>query len=228
MAIDASSKQTILIFDLDRTITRQPTYTPFLIHAALRHAPWRLALLVALIPFFLAYAIGTLDRKGLKQVMQRMMLGERIARDTLTPLVESFADKIVPRGIYGQAQDMIREALFAGHRVIIATASHHFYVDPIAARLGVREVVATRSVWDGDMLTSDILGVNCYGIGKRALLLDYFVAEGIEPLSAHIRFSSDHISDLPVFDISDEPVATNPSTKLRTLAKTRGWPIVDW
>ena len=30
------------IYDMDRTVTRRATYTPFLLHYALRRAPWRL------------------------------------------------------------------------------------------------------------------------------------------------------------------------------------------
>ena len=40
----------LAIYDMDRTVTRRATYTPFLIHCALRRAPWRLLLL----PFVLA------------------------------------------------------------------------------------------------------------------------------------------------------------------------------
>ena len=31
----------LAIYDMDRTVTRRATYTPFLIHCALRRAPWR-------------------------------------------------------------------------------------------------------------------------------------------------------------------------------------------
>ena len=43
-----------------------------------------------------------------------------------------------------------------------------------------------------------------------------------------IRFYSDHVSDAPVLEWADEPVAVNAHGPLRTLAKARGWPIVDW
>ena len=35
----------LAIYDMDRTITRHATYTPFLLHCAARRAPWRLLLL---------------------------------------------------------------------------------------------------------------------------------------------------------------------------------------
>jgi uncharacterized membrane protein YczE len=37
-------KPTLAIYDMDKTITRRATFTPFLIHAALGLAPWRLLL----------------------------------------------------------------------------------------------------------------------------------------------------------------------------------------
>ena len=35
----------LAIYDMDKTITRVPTYTPFLVHVATRRSPWRLLLL---------------------------------------------------------------------------------------------------------------------------------------------------------------------------------------
>ena len=35
----------LAIYDMDRTVTRRATYTPFLLHCAVRRAPWRLLLL---------------------------------------------------------------------------------------------------------------------------------------------------------------------------------------
>ena len=35
----------LAIYDMDRTVTRRATYTPFLLHCAMRRAPWRLLLL---------------------------------------------------------------------------------------------------------------------------------------------------------------------------------------
>ena len=45
---------------------------------------------------------------------------------------------------------------------------------------------------------------------------------------AHVRFYSDHASDVPVFDWADEPVAVNPHDRLLILARQRGWRIDDW
>jgi hypothetical protein len=37
-------KSRLAIYDMDKTITRRATYTPFLVHACARLAPWRIVL----------------------------------------------------------------------------------------------------------------------------------------------------------------------------------------
>ena len=35
----------LAVYDMDRTVTKRATYTPFLLHCAMRRAPWRLLFL---------------------------------------------------------------------------------------------------------------------------------------------------------------------------------------
>jgi HAD superfamily hydrolase (TIGR01490 family) len=223
-----ADKQTLHLFDLDRTITRLPTYTPFLIHAALRLAPWRLLLIPALIPYFAGYGLKRIDRKALKQAMHRLMLGKRVDAARIARVTASFAKATVTGNIYDAAKHVIAEANAAGEHVVIATASHRFYVEPIAAALGARYVIATGSVWDGDLLTPQIPGENCYADAKRVMVERWFANQDLDRDAFHVRFYSDHVSDLPTFDWADEPIAVHPSPKLRAVAVERRWPILDW
>jgi hypothetical protein len=52
----------LAVYDLDRTITRKPTYTLFLIHCAMRRQQWRLIFVPVVILAMLAYAMGLFDR----------------------------------------------------------------------------------------------------------------------------------------------------------------------
>ena len=42
-----------------------------------------------------------------------------------------------------------------------------------------------------------------------------------------MHFYSDSPNDLPLLERAQHPVATNPDERLRQLAQTRGWPILD-
>ena len=56
----------VAIFDLDRTVTRFSTYTPFLLFAAFHRAPWRLMLFPIWILAMAGYVLGIYKRKYLK------------------------------------------------------------------------------------------------------------------------------------------------------------------
>lgn len=219
----------LAIYDMDRTVTRTGTYTPFLLHAARRLAPWRLAL-APLVPLAMAaYAARAIDRRRLKEISQRLLLGGRVARARLAPATESFADVVLARNIHPGALRQIAEDRAAGRRLVLATASYRFYVEPIARRLGFDDVIATGSIAGiDDIIHARIDGENNYGPAKLRLIEAWMAAEQIAREGCHVRFYSDHVSDAPVLEWSDEPFAVNPSAKLRHLAKRRGWRIVDW
>src|SRR5207253_4751272 len=82
----------LAIYDMDRTVTRHATYTPFLLHCAVRRAPWRLLLLPLVALSMLAYATRLIDRARLKEINHQLLLGRTIHPRDLKPLVDSFAD----------------------------------------------------------------------------------------------------------------------------------------
>ena len=219
----------LAIYDMDRTVTRTGTYTPFLIHAAKQLAPWRLAL-AALVPFTMtAYAIRLIDRRRLKEWNQRLLLGGGVPRAKLKPAVEGFADLVLKTNIHPGALRQIGEDKAAGRRLVLATASYRFYVEPIAARLGFDDVIATGSITGlDDIIHARIDGDNNYGPAKLRLIQAWMEAEGIRREDVAIRFYSDHVSDWPVLEWADTAIAVNPSKGLRKLAAKRGWQIVDW
>jgi HAD superfamily hydrolase (TIGR01490 family) len=219
----------LAIYDMDRTVTRTGTYTPFLLHVALARAPWRLAL-APLVPFvMLAYALKLITRARLKEINLRLLLGGRVPQADLAPLVASFAERTWQFNTLPGALRQIAEDRAAGCRLVLATASYRLYVEAIAARLGFDDVIATNSIIGVDArITARIDGENCYGPAKLRAVTAWLAEQGIARGEAHVRFYSDHQSDAPVMAWADEPFAANPSPKMRALAVRRGWPVVDW
>jgi len=219
----------IAIYDMDRTITRTGTYTPFLIHAALHRAPWRLLLLPVALLAMLVYACKGMTRARLKEINQALLLGRRIAPADLAPLTASFAERVWQLNTLPGALRQIEEDRAAGRRLVLATASYRLYVEAIAAKLRFDDVIATNSIIGLDArVTAKIDGENCYGPAKLRMIEAWFRAEGIDRSHVRVRFYSDHASDAPVMEWADEPFAANPSAKMRALAGKRNWPVVDW
>lgn len=219
----------LAIYDMDRTITRTGTYTPFLIHAASRLAPWRLLLMPILLLAMLVYALKGITRGRLKEVAHALMLGRGARTADLARVAESFADLTLTGNIRPGALARIAEDRAAGRRLVLATASYRLYVAAIAERLGFDDVIATGSVIGLDArILARIDGENCYGPAKLRMIEAWLGTHGLSRSGLGVRFYSDHVSDAPVLDWADEPYAVSPSPKLRRLAQERGWPILNW
>lgn len=216
----------LALYDMDRTITRRGTYTPWLLYWAWHRAPWRLALLPLSGVFGLLYVAKAITRGRLKELNHRLLMGDRVARAEVMHVADRFAARVVARGLLPGAVRQVAADRAEGRRIVIATASYAFYAEAIGRALGIADVIGTRSVWDGDRLRARIDGDNCYGPAKLAMVEAWLAAHGLTGTA--IRFYSDHVSDAPVFERADEQVATTPSPKLRALAGRRGWRVVDW
>ena len=217
----------LAIYDMDRTVTRRATYTPFLLHCAWRLEPWRLLLLPLVVASMLAYVAKIIDRGRLKEINHRLLLGHKRSPNLLKPLIDGFARRTVANNVRPGAIKAIARDKAQGRRVVMATASYRLYAKAIADALGFDDCIGTNSIIGLDArVHAKIDGENCYGPAKLRMIEAWLVAEKLE--RAHVRFYSDHASDAPVFDWADEPVAVNPHDPLKRMAETRGWPVEDW
>ncbi len=217
----------VTVLDLDRTLTRQGTWSPFLLFVAARSAPWRLLFLPAVLGAMIGYRAGAIDRKQLKQWMQRLMLGTGVPRARISAQAEAFADRLLAGGLREEALPLIARERAQGRVLILATAAHRFYAESIARRLGIDHVVATESEWRAEKLRPVIVGDNCYGAAKAQALFRYLDWLGIDRSTTHLRCYTDDRSDLPCLEASDERFVVNPKAAMAKLSAARGWPILN-
>jgi HAD superfamily hydrolase (TIGR01490 family) len=229
LCLRGTMRVALAIYDMDRTITRRATYTPFLIHAAVRLAPWRLLLVPAVVVTSLCYLAGIIDRGRLKELNYRLLIGTRVSPERLEKVVDSFAERQVATNIAPGARDSIAADRAAGRRLVMATASYRLYAAAIAERLGFDDVIATETELDTEgRVIARIEGDNVYGPAKLVAIETWLEREGLARDAVHIRFYSDHVSDAPVHHWSDEPVAANAHDRLVQLAEVEGWEVLDW
>jgi HAD superfamily phosphoserine phosphatase-like hydrolase len=211
------------IYDMDKTVIGRASWTWWLFHYARTEAPARLLLAPLMLVPLTGYALGFVDRKGLKQATQRLMMGSRVPRARVQHAAQAFADSFGAREELPGALAAIAADRAAGREVWLATASCRYFVEALARRWGIDHVVATENHWEGELLTPIILGENCYEMGKLRMIL-----AALESRPAEVAFTSDHSSDLVVLQWADRPVVANPHAPLRRVALSRGWPVVDW
>ena len=218
----------LAIYDMDRTVTRRPTYGLFMWHAVWRLAPWRALLAPALVVTGLLYLLRIIDRGRLKELNYRILIG-RVAPEKLDRVIQDFAEVQVRGNVMAAARARLAEDKAAGRRLVMATASYRLYAAAIAERLGFDDVIATDVEYDAHGRTvARIDGRNCYGLGKLDMIEAWLQQQGLEREAVHIRFYSDHISDAPVHHWSDEAFATNAHERLVRLAEMEGWEVLDW
>jgi HAD superfamily phosphoserine phosphatase-like hydrolase len=215
----------IAIYDMDRTITRRGTFTPFLIFSAKRQ-PSRLLMLPVFFAALLGYPLKIFDRKTLKQIGFKLILGKTMKAEALTARAWDYAAHVCARNIYDQAVAQIAADKADGRVLVMATASPDFYAKEIGARLGFDHVLGTVQgrVSNGDY-SAQIESDNCYAVEKLRRIEEWLPFPRAE---CHIRFYSDHHSDEPVFAWADEQIATTPNAKLRAMAHQRNWTIADY
>jgi HAD superfamily hydrolase (TIGR01490 family) len=145
---------------------------------------------------------------------------------------EGFMRTIVQNAIKPQALELVRRHQDAGDLVVIVTATNEFVTRPIADAFGVAELIAVELERDETSggtgwYTGAIRGVPSYQGGKVTRVEQWLAARGLGWDDVHTTFYSDSPNDLPLLEKADVPVATNPDPRLREVAMTRGWRILD-
>ena len=143
------------------------------------------------------------------------------------PLRDRFVRAAVEPRIGSAARALVAQHRAAGDRLVLTTATNRFLVAPIAASLGIGELIATElEVVNGDFSgrTAGIINMRKGKVERIAMWLD---ERGIARAAlADATFYSDSINDLPLLEAIGTPVVVNPDPRLHEEATQRGWRIV--
>ncbi|MEY2927334.1 MAG: hypothetical protein RL367_1811 [Pseudomonadota bacterium] len=230
MTQNSTERLRIAIYDMDKTVTRRPTYAPFLWFVICRYRPWRMVLIPLMLLFGAGYGLKLVSRPRLKELNLALALGRQIDRVALTGMAQAFARHTFDTNLLADAVSRISADRNEGYHLVLATASFRFYAGEIGrAAFGFDAVIGTEcQTRDSGTLVPLIDGENCYGPVKLQMVKAWLADQGIAREAAHIRFYSDHVTDEPCLAWADEAFAVNPHGPLRTLAAQRAWPVYDW
>ena len=131
---------------------------------------------------------------------------------------------IVPIIAPGTA-DLLDHHRRRGDRLVIITATNRFVTGPIAALLGIDDLLATEAERIDGRYTGRGEGVPCFQGGKVVRLQAWLDANG-ESLDESWFYSDSH-NDLPLLERVAHPVAVDPDPQLTAIAGERGWPVIS-
>lgn len=199
--------QRIALYDLDRTVTRAPTFTPFLVHMAASGNPLRLLALPLWVLAMLGYKAKLFGRKPLKQFGLALLVGRVVRGPALAPRIAAFVAKQLAGNIQPGARAQIAADRAAGMRLVLVTAAPEIYAEGMAEALGFEAVIATRHQRDasGNLLAL-IDGENNYASEKVARVAAWLAGQGLARSAVHLTAYTDHASDAPILDFADAGV----------------------
>lgn len=220
---DLGAARKAALFDMDRTLIRKDTASLYMRHQRDRgHVRKRDALRVAW--WLLQYTFGVVNAE---RVAEQAMQGFRGRReDWLEQTMREVHDQYVRPLICDAGRRAVERHQQAGDWVAIVTGATPYAALPLAAELGIEHVICTRIEVAEGRFTGKVQQPMCYGPGKVTLTEREAQRHGVTLDGA--VFYSDSITDLPLLERVETPVAVNPDSRLQRVARRRGWRIERW
>ncbi len=113
-----------------------------------------------------------------------------------------------------------------GHIIVIVSGSIRYYLEPAAKDLGIHHIICTDLEEGKDgLLTGKPIGQICFGVYKKELTLKL-----VEKLNIDLKNSyayGDNQSDIPLLKLVGNPVAVEPTSKLKKLPQNNNWTILN-
>jgi HAD superfamily hydrolase (TIGR01490 family) len=176
--------------------------------------------------FYAQYKAGTLDIHAYIEFATRPWR-DRPADEMQAAHAQFMREVITP--LRPQAVQLVRHHQGQGDLVAIVTATNEFVTAPIAQAFGVRHLLAVElERGSAGNITGRIDGTPSFREGKTVRTQQWLASLG-HRLQDFERISvySDSANDLPLLELASDPVATNPSAPLETIARERGWRILQ-
>jgi HAD superfamily hydrolase (TIGR01490 family) len=143
-------------------------------------------------------------------------------------LQAAFLEEVIRPAIHPQAIDLVEMHRAQGDLLAIVTATNEFVTRPIADAFSVDTLIAVCLERDlQGRVTGQIAGVPSFREGKITRVEQWLSAQGRQLADFdRVSFYSDSPNDLPLLERANDPVATNPSPALESVALDRGWRIL--
>ena len=162
----------VAAFDFDGTLTRRDTLAPFLVRshgsarvagAVLRHGPT-----------LASAALGRGDRDRAKAELLHTLYADTDVA-IAAGLGQQYATQVLARRMRNDTLARLEWHRREGHELLLITASLALYAEPIAERLGIPTVFATRLAQTGGVFSGALDGANMRG-PEKARVLDEHLA----------------------------------------------------
>ena len=173
--------------------------------------------------FYADYQTGDLDIDAYLRFALGTLRGH--PAEQLEAWHRAFMDSKIKPVMLPKAAKLLADHRERGHELLIITATNRFITAPIAAALGVKNLIACEAEIVDGLYTGAPSGIPSYQAGKVTRLYDWLANRDSSLEGAW--FYSDSHNDLPLLELVDNPVVVDPDETLRARAAELGWPVIS-
>jgi HAD superfamily hydrolase (TIGR01490 family) len=212
-------------YDVDGTLISINIVHTFAYYAArqasLRESFRATSRTVASVPLF--WAADKVSRKWFNELFYRSYAG--MSEDRLVVLAEELFEDVIKPAVYPRAPELIAESRRAGCRQVLISGALDFTLRPLARFLGVDDLISNRLEFSGGYATGKLEKPFIGGATKPVVMRDYARQHDVD-LAQSFGYS-DSYSDFPMLAVVGRPTACNPDFRLRRIARSYDWPILN-
>ena len=209
----------LALFDLDGTVLRGNSWHEYF-WWTMRGRP--------------ALAPGLLARLALRRI--GLMRADVLRAAALRPLngleaaaVAALGARVWTERLRAQVRLAAREEIARvrrdGCEPVLATGAFDFLAEPVAAELGVREIVCTRLDYAGDICLGRVAGAEARGRAKADAVRAHFAKREVDWMRS--RAYSDDVEDAPLFALVGESVLVARGA-IRPVSLLANVKVADW
>ncbi|WP_261842628.1 histidinol-phosphatase [Aliamphritea ceti] len=173
--------------------------------------------------FYEQYVAGTLDIHEFLTFALKPLA--ELETEQLQNLHQQFMEEKVTAMMLPKAAELLQTHKNNGDYTLIITATNRFVTGPIAAKLGVNEIIATDPEMIDGRYTGKIAGTPCFQDGKVTRLNTWLENNPYSLEGSY--FYSDSNNDLPLLKLVDHPVAVDADETLTATAEQNNWKIIS-
>ena len=212
-------------FDVDGTLTRTNLFDGLWFYLMNQSNPFkglgRVAKTVASIPAY--FAVDQVDRSTFNEMLFRGYEG--MTEDRLLDLSDEVFETVLRPALYKDGISLVKRAKLSGHRIVLLSGSPDFLLQRLGKMLEADDVIGNRLHMRDGRATGKLMPPIVAGPEKAKIIKDHAKHYGfdLDDCAAY----SDSMSDVPMLSVVGRPAAVNPDFRLRAMAKTHRWPVLD-
>ena len=216
-------KTTAAFFDLDGTIIASHSVTDIFLER-LTAGEVKKTEVFDMATLAVRYLLKTANfEDGIRSSVQNMTgMDEREFRE-LAEKVKS--DRLLPQ-VFPEVRAILKAHRKKNHTLVVVTSATQYQVEPLAAELGIDNILCTRLEVRQGKFTGGLVGPPCYGPEKLRAARQFAKDHRIQLKKSY--FYSNGSEDIPLLNAVGHAVAIAPDDKLKKTARRRGWPVHEF